>query len=81
MSTPQFDRSDLLVALDTCWQFASGHTPDQVFNISAAANAIDAGQIRPDWNDGHIAPNDLLNAHAFGALISGEPSLWMQGNA
>ena len=83
MSVPTYllATSDLLSALDNCWQFAASQCQCQTFDMHAAVAAIEAGQIRPDWNDGRIAPDDLLNAHAFGALISGEPSLWMQTHA
>lgn len=81
MSTPHFDRTDLLAALLICRRFASGHTPGEAFNITAAADAILAGLIRPDWNDGRIEPDDMLNAYAFGALVSGEPSLWVRDDA
>jgi hypothetical protein len=81
MSTSHFDRTDLLAALLICRRFSIGYTSGEAFNISAAADAILAGLIKPDWNDGCIEPGDMLNAYAFGALVSGDPSLWVRDDA
>lgn len=79
MSVPTYllATSDLLAALDNCWQFAASQCQCQTFDMHAAVAAIQAGTIKPDWNDGMIAADDWVNAYAFGALVSGDPALWV----
>jgi hypothetical protein len=68
------NRSRLIEALEDVLRLnasAIAGTTTAVFDVEAAADAILAGQVTPDDNDGGIT--DELEALAFGALLADGP--------
>ena len=63
-------RRKIVSALHDCWGFASGMVNEGI-NIEVAADAILAGEVTPNDNEGAIT--DEIMALAFGAMMQDGP--------
>ena len=70
---PTPTQGEVINRLADVWQHAAAAMPDWDINFEVAADAVIAGIVQADDNDGLIAADDIIGQRCFGALMSDGP--------
>jgi hypothetical protein len=68
-----WQRIDVINHLRDVWEHASAAMPDWEIDFEIAADAVIAGDVETDDNEGLIASDDIIGQRCFGAIMSDGP--------